>query len=289
MPGSCHSLKQTQKRLNELLQNAGIDEYKQEVFILLEHYCNKSHLDFIINPEAIIDVAQLKKLNLAVQRRVKGEPLYRIIGHRDFYGLQLSLSKDTLEPRFDTECVVELACEHIKQKYHQQEGISFLDMGIGSGAISLAILQSFLNKDLHGLGVDISYNCLKTAQKNRDKYGFTDALQLQQSNWFSRVKGKFDLIISNPPYIATAEIAGLDNIVKDHDPIRALNGGRDGLKFYRLLAQQSRNYLKPHGIVIVEIGAKQKQQVIALFAETDYKLIDECQDYNKIDRGLVFA
>ncbi|MDN5248873.1 MAG: peptide chain release factor N(5)-glutamine methyltransferase [Alphaproteobacteria bacterium] len=289
MTSSCRSLKQTQKHIKELLKNAGIREYKQEVFILLEHYCNKTNLDFIINPEAIIDIAQLKKLNLAVQRRIKGEPLYRIIGHRDFYGLTLHLSKDTLEPRFDTECVVELACKHIKQKYHTQDSIYFLDIGIGSGAISLSLLQSFLNKKLYGLGVDISYNCLKTAQKNRNAYGFNKVLQLKQSNWFSRVKGKFDLIISNPPYIASAEIATLDNIVKHYDPIRALNGGKDGLKFYRLLAKQSKNYLNPNGIIIVEIGANQKREVTALFTENQYQLIDECQDYNNIDRGLVFS
>lgn len=288
MPAQPSSLKHIQSEIANKLRQAKIAEHQQESFILLEYYCNKTKLDCLVNDTTTIAPLQLNKLAQAVARRIKGEPLYRIIGHRDFYGLMLNLNKDTLEPRFDTECVVELACKHIEQKYLTQSAIYFFDMGIGSGAISLAILHSFPNKAISGLGSDISYNCLKATKQNRDLHGLTDRLQLQQSNCFSRIKGKFDLIISNPPYIASAEIAKLDRAVKEHDPLRALDGGKDGLKFYKLLAQQSHSYLNDAGIIIVEIGSSQKQAVVALFHNYGYCLIDSRKDYSGLDRGLVF-
>lgn len=269
-------------------QKYNISNYSFAAFTILEWCAGKTKLDYLIEPKQIIKQAQAQKFKNAINQLINGKPLYRIIGERNFFGLDLTLNADTLEPRFDTEIVVELAIKHIKNILATIKEIHFLDIGVGSGAISLALLNYYRNYAIKATGVDISQNCIIASEFNSKKYNLAHKLKLIQSDLFSYVTDSFDLIISNPPYIPRSEINNLDDIVKNHDPLTALDGGNDGLLFYRKIAAQSCCHLNKNGLIIVEIGSTQKNDVIAIFNETGYELIDSSLDYNKLDRGLVF-
>lgn len=266
-------------------KKANIANYLFNIFILLEHYSSKTKLDYIADPEQLISQTVAEKFHLALNQLIAGKPLYRIIGTRNFFGLDLHINEYTLEPRFDTEIIVELAIKYIKHP----DNTRFLDLGVGSGAISLAVLYHYRNSNLTGVGVDICPNCLHICNINSQKYNLQQNLKLLQSDLFSKVTGKFNLIISNPPYIPSADIDKLDAIVKNYDPLKALDGGKDGLDYYRKIAQQAHKYLREQGLIIIEIGSEQKSAVIKSFEQNGYKLIEAKQDYNNLDRALVFT
>lgn len=269
-------------------QKVNIENYKFAIFTLLEWSCNKTKLNYLTNPEQTINNLLATKFNKAIEQLISGVPLYRIIGHRDFFGLELNLNEDTLEPRYDTEILVELAIKHIDMFLKNNLKLHFLDIGSGSGAINLALLNHYRNKDIIATAVDISDNCLKATYENAKKYNLLNKLQLINSDCFATVCGKFDLIISNPPYIPSIDINNLSDIVKNYDPIRALDGGIDGLIFYKNIAKNADNYLNKNGFIILEIGSTQKKEVTNLFQLYNYKLIDFKKDYANLDRALVF-
>lgn len=195
-----------------------------------------------------------------LQRRLAGEPVARILGVKEFWGLTLNLSAATLVPRPDTETVVELALEVCRR----QERRRIADIGTGSGAILLALLSEL--PDATGVGTDISLEALRMARDNAARLGLTQRAAFVACNYTAALSGPFDLIVSNPPYIRSADIAGLDREVREYDPPRALDGGPDGLAAYRVIAPDAARLLAPGGTLIVEAGYGQSGPIAELMS-----------------------
>jgi release factor glutamine methyltransferase len=197
-----------------------------------------------------------------VSRRLSGEPIARILGLKEFWGMPLKLSAATLVPRPDTETVVELALEVPRAAPDRGRRFRIADIGTGSGAILLALLSELPDAD--GFGTDISVAALRTASTNAARLGFAPRARFVACDYAAALSGPFDLIVSNPPYIRSAEIAGLAIEVRDHDPHRALDGGTDGLDAYRALVPQAAQLLARGGALIVEVGHGQSEEIEGL-------------------------
>ncbi|MCB5204512.1 peptide chain release factor N(5)-glutamine methyltransferase [Neorhizobium sp. T786] len=223
----------------------------------------------------------------AIARRLKREPVHRILGEREFHGIKLKLSKETLEPRPDTEILVDTLLPHVRQIVASKAEVRILDLGTGTGAIVLAILNEC--PQAKGWGADISEDALLTAQINAASLNLSDRFEAIRSDWFQAIEGRFDIIVSNPPYIKGDVIPTLEPEVRDFDPLAALDGGLDGLDAYRVIAAGAGNALASGGVVGVEIGFDQKDSVTALFAAAGFALLEAVRDYGDNDRVLVFT
>lgn len=205
---------------------------------------------------------QSARLEDFTRRRLKGEPVARILGHKEFWGLPLKLSPATLVPRPDTETVVELALETLRAGGALDRPLRIADLGTGSGAILLALLSELPNAQ--GFGTDISEEALQTAAANAANAGLADRTTFIACDYATGLTGPFDLIASNPPYIRSPDIAGLAMEVREYDPLAALDGGADGLSAYRTLIPQAACLLAPGAALIVEAGQGQSGQIEGL-------------------------
>jgi release factor glutamine methyltransferase len=206
------------------------------------------------------------RLGSLAQRRLQHEPVARILGEKEFWGLRLTLSAETLVPRADTETVVEAALELVRAAGEPAEPLRIADIGTGSGAILLALLKEL--PDARGIGTDISGGALRTAQANAERLGFADRAIFVECDYCEKLAGPFDLIVSNPPYIVRGDIAGLAREVRDYDPRRALDGGSDGLVAYRAIARDIAGLLEPGGAFALEVGKGQADDVAELIRLT---------------------
>jgi release factor glutamine methyltransferase len=195
-------------------------------------------------------------------RRLRGEPVARILGEKEFWGLPLKLSAETLVPRPDTETVVELALDLLRETPMPDRAIRMLDIGTGTGAILLALLSE--QPEAFGIGTDISDAALTTARENATSLGLASRAAFIACSYASALKGPFDLVVSNPPYVRTADIAGLAEEVRAHDPHAALDGGADGLAAYRALIPQAAQLLSDGGVLVVEAGYDQAREIEGL-------------------------
>jgi release factor glutamine methyltransferase len=202
------------------------------------------------------------RLEEFAQRRLKGEPVARILGHKEFWGLPLTLSRETLVPRPDTETVVELALEMLRADGALSRILRIADLGTGSGAILLALLSELPNAQ--GFGTDISQAALQTAATNAANAGLANRATFVTCDYASGLSGLFDLIVSNPPYIRSADIADLAVEVRQYDPLAALDGGADGLSAYRALIPEAACLLAPGAALVVEAGEGQSGQIEVL-------------------------
>jgi release factor glutamine methyltransferase len=207
---------------------------------------------------------EVTRLENYAQRRVAGEPVARLIGIKEFWGLPLRLSPATLVPRPDTETVVEAALEMLRAESSTHGPFRIADLGTGSGAILLALLSELPNA--FGVGTDISVAALRTARDNARQLGFAGRTGFVACDYAAALCGGFDLMVSNPPYIRSADIAALGVEVRDHDPHRALDGGVDGLDAYRLIAPEAARLLAPGGALVMEVGHGQSSEVEGLLA-----------------------
>jgi release factor glutamine methyltransferase len=223
----------------------------------------------------------------AFERRAAGEPVHRIIGFRAFDGLDLLLSPATLEPRPDTETLVDAMLPAVRDIVRRRGSCRILDLGTGTGAIALAILSQV--REATATGSDISREALAAAVRNAERSGVADRFAAIRSNWFENLSGKWDVIVSNPPYIPTASITGLAREVRDHEPIAALDGGIDGLDAYRIIAKEVHGFLEEGGCVGMEIGFDQRKKVSAIFACNGFDLAGSARDLGGNDRVLTFA
>ena len=263
------------------------EDPSQEVRILAEWAFALSRLELVTRDREPVANAKRTIFEAAIARREKGEPVHRIIGSRPFRGLHLALSKDTLEPRPDTETLVDLALSLLAARGDLDRPLSILDLGTGTGAIGLALLGELPNAT--ATLTDISADALETAANNASANGFNHRASFHQGSWFDGIEGQFDLVVSNPPYIPTHVIATLDVEVRDHDPAAALDGGPDGLNPYRIISRSVAGHLKPDGIAAVEIGHDQAASVIAIFEAAGFRLLELRQDLGGRDRALAFA
>jgi release factor glutamine methyltransferase len=202
------------------------------------------------------------RLDQFVRRRLAGEPVARILGHKEFWGLSLELSPATLVPRPDTEAVVELALELLRADGAADRPLRIADLGTGSGAILLALLSEL--PQAHGFGTDISAAALQTAAANVARAGLAGRATFIACDYATGLSGLFDLIVSNPPYIRSVDIGGLAAEVRNYDPLAALDGGADGLDGYRALIAQAARILAPGAVLVVEAGQGQRGDIEAL-------------------------
>ena len=281
------SLSDVLKKTRKLFRDKKLENADLDARLLVEFVTSTTRTDEILNPDLQVSDEALQRLDKAIFERLNGKPVYRIIGKREFYGIEFQLSADTLEPRDDTEALVDLALPEIQAIIGQCGKARIVDMGTGTGAIAIALLANV--DGLKATAVDISDNALETASLNAKNTGVADRFTPLNSDWFSYLSGKFDMIISNPPYIPENQIPSLATEVKKYDPLKALSGGKDGLQFYRKLAKEGRPFLKPHGMIAVEIGKGQEKDVIALFSESGFKLKKTRKDLNGIWRALLFS
>ncbi|AFR25916.1 release factor glutamine methyltransferase [Bartonella quintana] len=282
-----YSLKSIIRQTQEKLRIQRIPEANLDAKILVEWITGTNASVRILHPDLCLSFEQITQLEQAIQRRINGEPVYRIIGKREFYGISFALSQETLEPRPDTETLVDLVLPLLKKYVDKLGKTTLLDMGTGSGAIAIAILKQIPQS--YATAVDISKDALKTAIKNAKNAKVIHRFTPLLSNWFDSVTDRFDLIISNPPYIPEKDIKNLAKEVRLHDPLRALIGGKDGLHFYRKLAHEARNYLKTKGSLAVEIGHSQEKEVCDLFEKNGFQFLEMRRDLSGIPRALLFT
>jgi release factor glutamine methyltransferase len=265
------------------LEAAGIDNAGIDAQLIVEHVTGATRLDLIARADQPVSPVHVERIEAMVARRIAHEPVHRILGEREFYGLRMTLSPQTLEPRADTEilvdAVVAFACS-------RSGGCRVLDLGTGTGAILIAILTQA--PEATGLAVDISADALATASRNADLNGVAGRFDAAQSDWFSDVVGRFDLIVSNPPYIPSSDVENLAAEVRFFDPARALDGGGDGLDCYRTIARSAGPYLADDGRIAVEIGYDQLDSVRALFEEHGFLCCEARKDLGGNDRVLIF-
>ncbi len=255
--------------------------------LLLEHCTGTTGLDMIREPERNMMPEQAAELEKAVSRRLAGEPVHRILGWREFYGLRLLLSPETLEPRPDTETLVDLVLPHARRIVAATGACSILDLGTGTGAIALALLSAL--PQACAVGADISEGALETARRNSVSHGLSDRFQMASSDWYGNILARFDVIVSNPPYISANELADLPRDVSGFDPPRALSGGPDGLDAYRTIAAGARQHLRSEGIVAMEIGSRQKTDVTTIFTRCGFVLAGEARDLGGNERAVLFT
>lgn len=269
------------------LTDAGIDSAALDSRLLVSHFTGNSLEDLVCRPMAEVAPDVVLRLDGAISRRIAGEPAHRIIGAREFFGLRLELSPDTLEPRPDTEALVELMLPHAQEIAAKTGFCRILDLGTGTGAILLALLSEV--EAASGVMTDVSDGALTAAQANAVRLGLEKRVSATVSDWFSSVDGVFDVIVSNPPYIPSVEVEGLSREVREHDPLRALDGGEDGLDAYRAIAAGAAPYLTPGGMIAVEIGAGQGPDVRALFAAQGFEQVENRTDLGGHERALRFV
>ncbi len=284
MTGS--SLADVHRKARVFLTRAGIETAALDARLLVEWMTGTDQLEAIRNPNRLIDEPTVALLDSVLTRRINGESVHRIIGKRAFFGVELVLSPDTLEPRPDTEALVELVLPFLRERIAEQGIADLIDLGTGTGAIAIALLDQM--PQLRAVGADISTGALDTARCNAHLAGVSDRFAGLQTDWFSAVSGSYDLVISNPPYIPSIEIVGLQPEVALHDPVRALDGGPDGLDPYRIIARHSRRHLRKGGAVALEIGYDQRGDIEAIFAKANFVLNGVQKDIGGLERALLF-
>ena len=265
---------------------AGLADSAIEARILIGGLLALSSTEIFVGGDRKLSEDEVARIEAAVQRRLKREPVHRILGAREFHGMDLRMSRETLEPRPDTEILVDAMLPHLREAVAAKGCASILDLGTGTGAIVLALLKEV--PAARGMGSDISEDALATAAGNASRLGLGERFQAVRSRWFDEIAGRFDIIVSNPPYIPSAVIAGLDPEVRNFDPLVALDGGPDGLDPYRDIAADAARFLAPDGMLGVEIGFDQKTGVTEIFTCAGFILAQAERDYGGQDRVLVF-
>lgn len=238
--------------------------------------------EFLIqHPELEINEDTSENFLQLVAALSDGKPLSRIMGQREFWGLNFLLSAETLDPRADSETLIEAT---LKLFPNQEDSLRILDLGTGTGCLIISLLKEYKNAE--GVAVDQSEDALKTAKLNGTKHQVLERLSYVRSNWFENVQGKFDLIISNPPYISEEDYQGLGENVKNYDPKAALIGGKDGLLAYREIVKSAPAFLKNKGVLLLELGQGQDEKVNQFLKKIGFDSIQTFKDLSGITRCI---
>ncbi|WP_309500903.1 peptide chain release factor N(5)-glutamine methyltransferase [Bradyrhizobium arachidis] len=256
------SIETARRALVARLAAAGIEEAALDARMLIGAALGLDLTGLVAQANRQVTADEAERLERIVQRRLAGEPVARILGIREFWGLPFHLSQATLVPRPDTETVVERALEIYRERPASMPPPRIVDIGVGSGAILLALLHEI--PGAFGVGTDLNLDALRTAKRNAAALGLSDRAAFVACSYVDALAGSFDLIVSNPPYIRSADIATLSREVREHDPHLALDGGRDGFDAYRALIPQAAARLVPGGALIVEAGQDQAGEIETL-------------------------
>ena len=263
------------------LKAARIDSPSIDARLLLEAAADVSRTDILTDPYRHLEPDAQARMEDYVGRRLKREPVSRILGRKGFWKIMLSVTPDVLSPRPDTEAVLDVCLK----AFPEGQSFEMADLGVGSGAILLAVLAE--RPAARGLGTEVSEEALAVARENAANLDLNNRAVFLRTDWTAGLSdAAFDLVVSNPPYIPSKDIETLDPEVRDHDPRLALDGGEDGLDAYRLLAPEIRRILKPDGIFAVEIGWDQAAAVKALFESAGFEDVKVVKDLAGRDRVI---
>lgn len=264
------------------LAAAGLDEPRRQARRLVAAALELSFAELFAHPETSLAGAQEGRVAAMLRRMVAHEPLSRIIGRREFWELEFLLSEDTLDPRPDSETLVEAVLSRLADRTLPYR---FLDLGTGTGCLLLALLSEFPRAI--GVGIDIAAGAARAARHNARRLGFGERAQFAVGDWAAGIAGQFDAIVANPPYIPTPAIPTLMPEVRDYDPHRALDGGRDGLAAYRGIAADLARLLRLGGLFAGEIGAGQADSVAAILQQNGLAIEGFAADLGGIIRCVV--
>lgn len=279
------SLAEAQQEVARRLAAAAIPEPRREARLLVAAATGLSTAALIADPARAIGESEMGRLAELARRRAGREPLSRILGWREFWSLRLALGPETLDPRPDSETLIEAALDWAGSR--RAEPLRVLDLGTGTGCLLLALLREL--QAAQGLGIDASAGAVAVAAANAAALGLADRARFRTGSWGDGLSERFDIVLCNPPYIPAGEIAGLEPEVARFDPWLALSGGVDGLDSYRVLARQLPDLLAPGGWAFIELGAGQSAEAGALFEAGGLAVLAARSDLGNIPRCLVLG
>lgn len=265
------------------LREAGADAPERDARLMLARALGRNEAWLFANREARVSAPEKRQFSALLARRAERVPLSHILGTREFWSLAFTVTPDVLTPRPDSEAVVEAALAAFPVR---DRPCRLLDLGTGSGCLLLALLSELPRAT--GVGIDLSPAALAVAAANGSALGFSERAEWRQGDWAGGLDEAFDIVVSNPPYIASGDIAALAPEVARHEPAAALDGGTDGLDCYRRLLAGVARLLKPDGVLVLETGAAQAVAVRAIATENDLRLAATHADLAGTDRALVF-
>ena len=273
-------LGQTIKKASQILKNHNVHTYELDAQIILSDIMGVSREFLIINDYLTVSKRTKKKYDNAIKRRIKKEPVAYIIGKKEFWSQNFKVTSSTLVPRPETELLI-----YNVIKYFKNKKINILDIGTGSGCILLAILKEL--QFSRGIGIDISAKAIKIAKENSKNLNLLNRSKFKTFDINSFNVGKYDLIVSNPPYVPFKEIRNLTKDIINFEPIVALNGGKDGLDLIKKVIYKSTKLLKKGGLLAIEIGNKQYPKVSDLLNQLGFKEMSKLYDYNRNVRCII--
>ncbi len=271
--------------MRQALAEAGIDSADLDARVLLTEALGVSAMTLVTEATAPLTAAEARRATTFLARRLSGEPVARILGSREFWGLPFRLGPGTLVPRPDSETLVSSVLAAIGDDASRAAPLSVLDLGTGSGCLLVALLSELPNAI--GCGVDRAADALAVARFNARVNAVGDRAQFVEGHWTDGLTGPFDIVVSNPPYIESAAIAGLAPEVREHDPLLALDGGPDGLDAYRAIIAELPRILKTGGLVAFEIGASQGTAVTALLETAGFRAGPAVRDLGGHERVIL--
>lgn len=277
------TIAQARRALTDVFRQAGLESPELDARLLVGHAIGLDHTGLTVGSARTLSDRETAALAGFAARRLRREPVARILGIKEFWGLAFRLNAATLVPRPETETVVETALAAIDGGGPRGQALRITDLGTGSGALLIALLHELPNAS--GIGTDVSAEALDMARDNAGRIGVGPRADFLVSDFGAALTGRFDLVVSNPPYIGSDDIAGLPAEVR-HDPRRALDGGPDGLDCYRTIAGQAQRLLKPGGLLVVEIGIGQEADVASLFRAAGLEPGQARVDLGGIPRAL---
>jgi release factor glutamine methyltransferase len=262
-----------------------IDSPRTTAEILLAYALNARRIDLYLRYDQPLNFDERDRFKTLIKRRLNREPVAYIVGCREFWSMDLEVTRDVLIPRPETECLVEKALERLTRSSNLQPKF-ILELGTGSGAVILALASE--NSRHFYFGTDISINAIRVARRNALRHGLNAKVHFIIADWLSAFKvqpGLFDLIISNPPYVRSGELVKLQPEIQAYEPLAALDGAEDGLQCLRQIIQSAYLYLKPAGVLLLEMGDDQKTQLNQIINECgQYEAIEFYKDYSGYDR-----
>ena len=273
-------LGQTIKKASQILKNHNVHTYELDAQIILSDIMGVTREFLIINDYLTVSKRTKKKYDNAIKRRIKKEPVAYIIGKKEFWSQNFKVTSSTLVPRPETELLI-----YNVIKYFKNKKINILDIGTGSGCILLAILKEL--QFSRGIGIDISAKAIKIAKENSKNLNLLNRSKFKTFDINSFNVGKYDLIVSNPPYVPFKEIRNLTKDIINFEPIVALNGGKDGLDLIKKVIYKSTKLLKKGGLLAIEIGNKQYPKVSDLLNQLGFKEMSKLYDYNHNVRCII--
>jgi len=262
------SVSEALQLITQAFRASGIEDADVDARVLVGQALHLDRARLIAQADRVLEAREVNAISGLAARRLKHEPVSRILGRKEFWSLGLTITPDVLVPRPETETVVEGALDFVVRNGLRMEKLRILDIGTGSGALLAALLSELPNAI--GLGTDISRAALETARANVTQLGFENRCSLIACDMAAGVQGQFDLLVSNPPYIARGDIASLSPEVRDYDPTVALDGGEDGLAAYRSISADAKRLLAQGGRLFVELGAGQEPAVRKLFTNAGF-------------------